>query len=133
MGTASMKNDSTKAASSEAPSRDNPKPASNPSSDRHETRTIKVQDSSYRSIDPTFEDDRTYHFNATMPPQTRLPIPVSQTAAGKYSMNLARRGMANIRSSQGSVPPSDRASANLTVEGKRQVYLAAFLLQLDTH
>lgn len=99
--------------------------------DWHENRK-PVKPKSKRTfyvLPPNFEDFRAHHFEATIPPQIRLPMPISQAAAGDHVRQATKRGMGRVSNAHGGPSPS---SANLTMEGKRQAQAAGDILRART-
>lgn len=83
------------------------------------------RDSNAPAAARSFEDYRTHHFNTTKPPKLRLPRPVRQAATESSSRQNLFTDATKTSSSQGVFSSRDAVpavpTANLTLEGKRQV------------
>ena len=95
--------------------------------DWHENRASKISSPLHNSVQPTFENYRTYHFNTTMAPKVQYRKFVNETTAGKLP-HAATVGSKWVNGEVSSIHPA--AVANLTTEGKRQVLPQSFPYKL---
>lgn len=90
----------------------------------HEDGNKKIRPSTNSSSVQKFEDYRRHHFDATMPPELQIAIPASQVVPKSAIGKAAYAGVAKSTLTKGSFPSLAAAPvANLTTEGKRQVFM----------